>query len=140
MSSEIIEKLVTDFNNLNKKCDKLIEENRNFKQQNQNLLQENQNLKQKIQFLNEKFQEKDNQYIKLEQHVKNFEGEKSEELRKLRQLEIISQNLQNKLEITDSNEENDNSLPDKNIEQQLQELQKLGQELRQQPLPECSNQ
>ncbi|RGB28558.1 hypothetical protein C1646_673136 [Rhizophagus diaphanus] len=132
MSSEIIERLVTDFNNLNKKCDKLLEENRNFKQQNQNLLQENQNLKQEIQFLNEKLQEKDKQYIILEQHVKNYEGEKSEELRKLRQLEIISQNLHNKLEITDS-DENNNSLPDKNIgQQELQELQ-------QRP-PECSNQ
>ncbi|GES97137.1 hypothetical protein GLOIN_2v1882232 [Rhizophagus clarus] len=102
MSSELIRRLITDFNNLNEKCVQLIEENQNLKQQNQNLQQENQSLKEKLQEkdkLLEKLQERENQYENLEQHVKNLEKQKSEDLQQLQQLELISQNLQNNLGI-----------------------------------------
>ncbi|CAB5355920.1 unnamed protein product [Rhizophagus irregularis] len=114
MSSEVIGKLITDFNNLNEKCVHLVEENQNLKQQNQNLLQENQILKEKLQEKDKQFerlQERDKQYEKLEQHVKNLEKQKSEELQQLRQLEIISQNLHNNLGIlgSDKTKKNDNT-------------------------------
>ncbi|CAB4381798.1 unnamed protein product [Rhizophagus irregularis] len=111
MSSEVIGRLITDFNNLNEKCVHLVEENQNLKQQNQNLLQENQILKEKLQEKDKQFerlQERDKQYEKLEQHVKNLEKQKSEELQQLRQLEIISQNLHNNLGILGS-DKNDNT-------------------------------
>ncbi|PKY54766.1 hypothetical protein RhiirA4_473756 [Rhizophagus irregularis] len=98
MSSEVIGKLITDFNNLNEKCVHLVEEN-------QNLQQENQILKEKLQEKDkqlERLQEREKQYEKLEQHVKNLEKQKSEELQQLRQLEIISQNLHNNLGILGS--------------------------------------
>jgi predicted nuclease with TOPRIM domain len=158
MSSEVIARLVTEFNNLNEKCVNLIEENQNLKQENQNLKQENQNLKQQNQNFQqqnqnlqqenqilkeklrekdkqlEKLQERDKQYEKLEQHVKNLEKQKSEELQQLRQLEIISQNLQNNLGIlgldkTKKNdvritEENNNFLTNKNDEQKIHNIDK----------------
>ncbi|CAB5385695.1 unnamed protein product [Rhizophagus irregularis] len=111
MSSEVIGRLITDFNNLNEKCVHLVEENQDLKQQNQNLQQENQILKEKLQEKDkqlEKLQERDKQYEKLEQHVKNLEKQKSEELQQLRQLEIISQNLHNNLGILGS-DKNDNT-------------------------------
>ncbi|PKC69500.1 hypothetical protein RhiirA1_504386 [Rhizophagus irregularis] len=107
MSSEVIGKLITDFNNLNEKCVHLVEEN-------QNLQQENQILKEKLQEKDkqlERLQERDKQYEKLEQHVKNLEKQKSEELQQLRQLEIISQNLHNNLGIlgSDKTKKNDST-------------------------------
>ncbi|PKY55784.1 hypothetical protein RhiirA4_548903 [Rhizophagus irregularis] len=107
MSSEVIGKLITDFNNLNEKCVHLVEEN-------QNLQQENQILKEKLQEKDkqlERLQEREKQYEKLEQHVKNLEKQKSEELQQLRQLEIISQNLHNNLGIlgSDKTKKNDNT-------------------------------
>ncbi|CAB5125979.1 unnamed protein product [Rhizophagus irregularis] len=111
MSSEVIGRLIADFNNLNEKCVHLVEENQDLKQQNQNLQQENQILKEKLQEKDkqlEKLQERDKQYEKLEQHVKNLEKQKSEELQQLRQLEIISQNLHNNLGILGS-DKNDNT-------------------------------
>ncbi|GBB92106.1 hypothetical protein RclHR1_19660002 [Rhizophagus clarus] len=75
----------------------------------------------------EKLQERDKQYEKLERHVKNLEQQKSEELQQLQQLEIISQSLQNNLEVIDLDkiEKNNNKAPveikipsiDKNDEQ-----------------------
>lgn len=113
MSSEVIGRLITDFNNLNEKCVHLVEENQNLKQQNQNLQQENQILKENLQEKDkqlEKFQERNKQYEKLEQHVKNLEKQKSDELQQLQQLEIISQNLQNNLGILGSDKAKKNDI------------------------------
>ncbi|CAB4446859.1 unnamed protein product [Rhizophagus irregularis] len=120
MSSEVIGRLITDFNNLNEKCVHLVEENQNLKQQNQNLQQENQILKENLQEKDkqlEKFQERNKQYEKLEQHVKNLEKQKSDELLQLQQLEIISQNLQNNLGIlgTDKAKKNDIKITEKKM-------------------------
>ncbi|PKC69501.1 hypothetical protein RhiirA1_533414 [Rhizophagus irregularis] len=113
MSSEVIGRLIADFNNLNEKCVHLVEENQNLKQQNQNLQQENQILKENLQEKDkqlEKFQERNKQYEKLEQHVKNLEKQKSDELQQLQQLEIISQNLQNNLGILGSDKAKKNDI------------------------------
>ncbi|PKY55785.1 hypothetical protein RhiirA4_475494, partial [Rhizophagus irregularis] len=124
MSSEVIGRLIADFNNLNEKCVHLVEENQNLKQQNQNLQQENQILKEKLQEKDkqlEKLQERDKQYEKLEQHVKNLEKQKSEELQQLRQLEIISQNLHNNLGILEKQKSEEL--------QQLRQLEIISQNL-----------
>ncbi|CAB5381443.1 unnamed protein product [Rhizophagus irregularis] len=107
MSSEVIGKLITDFNNLNEKCVHLVEENQNLQQQNQILKEKLQEKDKQL----ERLQERDKQYEKLEQHVKNLEKQKSEELQQLRQLEIISQNLHNNLGIlgSDKTKKNDNT-------------------------------
>jgi hypothetical protein len=102
MTSEVIKRLITDFNNLNEKYVHLVEANQNLKKQSHSLQQENKVLKVKLQERDkqlQKLQERDKQYENLELYIIKLEKQKSEELQQLRQLEIISQNIQSNLGI-----------------------------------------
>ncbi|GBB85964.1 hypothetical protein RclHR1_01240015 [Rhizophagus clarus] len=113
--NEVIKKIGNDFNKLNNKFIDLLEENQMFKQENKNLLKKNQEILNNNFNLKAKLQERDKKIEKLQQQVINLEKEKNEGIK---QLEIISQNLINNLEILGLNEinENDiNTLKEKNI-------------------------
>jgi predicted nuclease with TOPRIM domain len=108
MTSDVIARLIADFNDLKEKCAHQIEENQNLNQKNQNLQQEIQTLKEKLQEKDKQLelQKSENQYEKLEQNIKNLEKQKSELLQQLEQLEIISQNIR-------LNKVNDNKVQEK---------------------------
>jgi hypothetical protein len=105
--NEVVKKIGNDFNKLNNKFINLLEENQRIKQENKILLKENQEILNNNLKLKEKFQEKDKQYEKLLQHVSDLENQKNEGMK---QLEIISQNLINNLEILELDEINEDDI------------------------------
>jgi hypothetical protein len=133
---EFIEKLGISYYELNNKFINLLEENQMIKQQcknleeknqenlrintelneknqkflrtNSDLIEENKEVSRINSELKEKFQKKDKEFEKLQQYVLNLEKQRSEKLQQLKQLEIMSQNLEKNLGILKLDEINEN--------------------------------
>ncbi len=105
---EIIEKLGNDFNKLNNEFINLLEENQDIKQKYNNLSEKNQEILNENFILKKKLQESDKKFENFQQYVLNFE--KKKKIDGIQQLEIISQNLENNLEILKLNEINENDI------------------------------
>ncbi|CAB5356029.1 unnamed protein product [Rhizophagus irregularis] len=108
-------KLKTDFKKAKDECANLVEENKNLKQEIQVLKEKLQEKDKQI----EKLQERDEEFEKLQQHVQNLEKQRSEELLQLQELEMISQDFQNELGLSELDETKENDIKvEENNEQQ----------------------
>jgi len=105
---EIIEKLGNDFNKLNNEFINLLEENQDIKQKYNNLSEKNQEILNENFILKKNLKENDKKFEIFQQYVLNFE--KKKKIDGIQQLEIISQNLENNLEILKLNEINENDI------------------------------
>ncbi|GBC29168.2 hypothetical protein GLOIN_2v1698529 [Rhizophagus irregularis DAOM 181602=DAOM 197198] len=108
-------KLKTDFKKAKDECANLVEENKNLKQEIQVLKEKLQEKDKQI----EKLQERDEEFEKLQQHVQNLEKQRNEELLQLQELEMISQDFQNELGLSELDETKENDIKvEENNEQQ----------------------
>src|SRR5436190_1297717 len=104
---EVVGKLEISFNKINNKLTNLLEENQELKQQYKNIQQQHQEILKINSELNEKLQEKVKKLENVEQYVLNLEKQKNKEIQRL---EILSQNLENNLNILELEEINENDI------------------------------